>query len=372
MNFTIEKNILLEALVNVSRAISVRTTIPILNGIKFDLQKEGLYLTATDSELTIKIFIEEKSIKKIESLGTIIIQSKYILDIIRKMPSDVIKFEVIGNNQIKISTDNNEYNLNCFDVQDYPNISFNEGREPITIKAEVLKNLINVTSYAISTQEVRPLLTGLNIKITGDNLECIATDSYRLAKKNIKLTTIVNNSINIVVPGKSINEIEKVLTEEGEVIVHIFNNKILLKYNNIEIQSNLLSGTYPDTSHFIPNEFDYMLNLDLKLFNDAVDRASLLAQNKDKNIVRMHINDKQMVLSSSSNELGKTEEKLPIECSNKEKLEVAFSSKYMLDALKVLKDSNLLLLLNGDDKPIIIKSITDESLLGLILPVKTY
>lgn len=372
MKFTIEKNVLLEGLINVSRAISTRTTIPVLNGIKFELKKEGLYLTATDSELTIKIFIEEKSIKKIESNGEIIIQSKYILDIIRKMPSDVINFEVSNNNNIKIYTDNNEYNLNCYDVNDYPNIKFDESKEPITLKADILKNLIDVTSYAISTQEVRPLLTGLNLKINGKNLECIATDSYRLAKMNLLLDTIVENSVNIVIPGKSINEIEKILVDDEDVILHIFNNKMILNYKNINIQTNLLNGSYPDTSHFIPNEFKYIINLDLRVFNDAVDRATIIAQNKDKNIVRMTLNDKTMILTSSSSELGKTEETIAMECSNNEKMEIAFSSKYMLDALKVIRDDNILLLLNSDDKPILIKSVSDDSLLGLILPVKTY
>jgi len=154
--------------------------------------------------------------------------------------------------------------------------------------------------------------------------------------------------------------------------MHIFNNKILFKYRNIQFQTNLLSGTYPDTNHFIPSEFAYMINLNLKAFNDAVDRASLLAQSKDKNIVRVLIDDKTMVISSSASEIGKTEEKLIIECSNKEKLEIAFSSRYMLEALKVIKDDNILLLVNSDDKPILIKSVKDESLLELILPVKTY
>ena len=297
MKFVIEKNILLEALVNVSRAISTRTTIPILNGIKFELKQEGLYLTATDSELTIKIFIEEKRIKNIESTGEAIIQSKYILDIIRKMPSDVINFEVINNNNIKISTNNNEYNLNCYDVADYPFINLDESKEPISLKANILKNMINVTSYAISNQEVRPLLTGLNLKITGDNLECIATDSYRLAKMNLILDKVVENVINIVIPGKSINEIEKIIVDDEEIILHIFNNKMIIKYKNIDIQTNLLSGTYPDTNHFIPKEFAYIINLDLKAFNDAVDRAALLAQSKDKNIVRVSIEDKIMRFS---------------------------------------------------------------------------
>lgn len=373
MKFVIEKNILLDAIINVSRAISTRTTIPILNGIKFELKNDGLYLTATDSELTIKIFIEEKKITKIESIGSVVIQSKYILDIIRKMPTNVINFEVINNNNIKISSDYNEYELNCYDVSDYPNVLFEEGKEPVPMKSSLLKHIINNTSYAISNQEVRPLLTGLNLKITGDNLECIATDSYRLAKMNVKLDRIVENIVNIVIPGKSVLEIEKILSdEEDEIVLHIFNNKLIIVFKNIEIQTNLLSGTYPDTSHFIPNEFKYVINIDLNTFNAAVDRATILAQNKDKNIVKMVVNGKEMILSTSSNELGKTEEKLMIESSCDEYLDIAFSSKYMLDALKVFKDNDLIILLNADDKPILIKSLKDDSTLGLILPVKTY
>lgn len=372
MKFVIDKNILLDALNNVSKAIGLRTTIPILNGIKFDLNKDGLSLLASDSELTIKIDIKEKDIKKIEKTGCMIIQSKYILEIIRKMPSDIINFEAIDTNKIKIYTDNNEYDLNCYDIDDYPHINLDESKEPISINSDILKSVINSTSYAVSLQEVRPLLTGINIKINGDMLECIATDSYRLAKKVVKLNTPVNTFINIVIPGKTINELEKMLSSDTEVIMHIFNNKILFKYDNVQFQTNLLSGTYPDTNHFIPNEFAYMINLNLKNFADAVDRASLLAQNKEKNIVKTLIDDKLMVISSSSNEIGKTEEKLQIESSNKEKLEIAFSSRYMLEALKVIKDDNILLLINKDDKPILIKSVKDDSIIELILPVKTY
>ncbi len=372
MKFIIDKNILLEALANVTRAIGTRTTIPVLNGIKFELTESGLSLLGSDSELTIKINIPEKDIKKIESYGIMIIQSKYILEIVRKMPSDTIYFEAVDSSKIKIYTENNEYNLNCYDIEDYPHMSIDESKEPIKIKAETLKSIINETAYAVSTQEVRPLLTGINIKISGDMLECTATDSYRLAKKNVKLDNLVNNTINIVIPGKSINELEKMLDTEDDVIMHIFNNKILFEYHNIQFQTNLLSGTYPDTSHFIPSEFAYMINLDLKSFNDAVDRASLLAQSKDKNIVRVGIDDKTMIISSSASEVGKTEEKIAIECSNKEKLDIAFSSRYMLEALKVIKDDNILLLINSDDKPILIKSVKDESLIELILPVKTY
>lgn len=372
MKWTIEKNIILEALSNVTKALSQRTTIPVLNGIVFDITDQGIELLASDSELTIKVKIDKNDIKHMEGTGRIIIQSKYFLDMIRKMPGDVIDFEIEDNLKIKISTPSNQYRLNCYNPLDYPNISIDTTDDAISIKSELLKEIINQTSYALSTQEVRPLLTGINLKLNGDILECIATDSYRLSKKNIKLDTPVSKVVNIVIPGRSITELEKIIGDEDNVDIHVFSNKILFIYKNIYVQSNLLSGTYPETSHFIPNDFAYMINLNLREFYDAVDRAALLAQNKEKNIIKMHIEGKEMKITSTSNELGNAEENLTIDCNNKEKIEISFSSKYMMDALKVIKEDNILLLLNTDDKPILIKPITDESLTALILPIKTY
>lgn len=372
MKFTIEKNILLENLNNTIKAISNKNVIPILNGIKFELTDKGLELTGSDSELTIKTFIDRKEITNVEKEGIVIIQSKYILDIIRKMPSDLINFELVDNVRIKIYTDNNQYNLNCLDAKEYPIVKLEENKYPITINGDVLKSIINQTVFAISNQELRPLLTGLNIKITGDILECIATDSYRLSKKTIKLSNPVENDVNIVIPGKNVMELEKILTDEEPVEIHIFNNKILFKYKNLIFQSNLLSGTYPNTSNLIPTEFEIKSTVNLNEYFDAVDRASLLTQGKDKNIVIMKIENNNMVINSYASEIGKVEEKLTVNSTENASINISFSSKYMLDALKVFKSDNVNILLNNDVKPIILKSNDDDSLIELILPIKTY
>ncbi|MDE5540148.1 MAG: DNA polymerase III subunit beta [Bacilli bacterium] len=372
MKFTIEKNIILEGLNNVIRAISTKNVIPVLNGIKFELTSSGLYLTASDSELTIKVLIESKDIKQVTTLGGIIIQSKYILDIVRKMPSDIINFEVIDGVKIKIFTDNNQYNLNCLDINDYPDVVLEESKEPITIKGDLFKTIINQTVFAISNQETRPILTGINLKFTKDVLETVATDSYRLAKKNIKLSSPVEKDIEIIIPGKSISELERIITDEEDIEMHIFNNKVLFKYKNIHFQTNLLSGTYPNTSNLIPSEFAYIVKVNKREFNDAIDRAALLTQGKDKNIVKMSLDNTKMVINSFASEIGKVEEQLTVETNNREKLEISFSSKYMLEAIKTMQEEEILLLLNSDVKPIIIKSLTDESLIQLILPIKTY
>ncbi len=372
MKFSIKKSILLENLLYVIKAISPKNVIPVLNGIKFELTKKGLELTASDSELIVQTLIPNKSIEKVEKEGLVIIQSKYIIDIIRKMPEEIINFDLVDEFKILIYTDKNKYNLNCLNYNDYPQIVFEQSDNPLIISGETLKKVIKQTAFAISTQESRPLLTGVNIKISGNIFECIVTDSYRLAKKTIKLDNLVNEIINIVVPGKNLIEFDKIITDDEPVEMHIFPNKIIFKYKNIIFKSNLLNGTYPDTSNLIPSDFEIIINTNLNDFYDSVDRAALLTQNKDKNTVKMLTEKNNLLVTSLSSELGKVEEYLTVEKNSSKDIEISFSSKYMMEALRSFEELNILILLNSDVKPIILKSVTDETLIQLILPIKTY
>ena len=371
MNLLIEKANLLESLTNVMRGISPRNIIPILNGVKFDLTNEGLSITASDSDLVINAFIPKDKIKKIEKTGTIVIQSKYLLEIIRKLPNTDIKIEVVDGLKIIISTDSTVYNLNCLNTADYPQLNFEKSKQPIVIASDVLKKVIHQTIFAVSTQESRPLLTGLNFKINGNILECIATDSYRLAKKTITLDEQYD-SYDLVIPGKNINELDKIISGDGNVEIHPFNNKIIFVYENYQFQSSLLSGSYPNTANLIPSDFEIILTTSLNSYFSAIDRAALLTQNKDKNIVKMETKASELLITSYASEIGKVEETVSINKSSSKDLSISFSSKYMLEALKTLEDEELLILLNTDSKPIVLKSTKDESLIQLILPIKTY
>lgn len=372
MKFSIDKTLLLENLLYVIKAISPKNIIPILNGIKFELNEKGLELTASDSELTVKTLIPRENIKNIEQEGIAVIQSKYIIDIVRKMPSDIINVELLEDLKIKIYTDKNKYNLNCLNVLEYPKIDIELAENPINIKGNTLKQIIKQTSFAVSTQESRPILTGVNFHIIGNIFECIVTDSYRLAKKTININETVTEDINIVIPGKNLIEFDKVISDDSNVAMHIFNNKIVFVYKNIIFQSNLLNGTYPDTTNLIPKDFKFILKLNLKDYYDSVDRASLLTQTKDKNTIKMFTTNNLLTVSSLSTELGKVEEYINIEKNIDEDIEISYSSKYMMEALRTFEEEEILILLNSDVKPIIIKNINDDNLIQLILPIKTY
>ena len=205
MKFKINKDVLLENLNNVGRALSNRNIIPIINGILFELSNDGLSLMATDNEITIKTFIDKSKIKEISSTGSVVIYGKFILDIIRKLPNEDIVIEEVDGCKAIISTMTSKYNLNCFDVNEFPNIKLEVGSNPIKLTAGNFKDIVNQTVFATSQQESKPLLTGINIKIAGNTLECVATDSYRLAKKCVKFNDYTDSNVNIVIPARNIN-----------------------------------------------------------------------------------------------------------------------------------------------------------------------
>ena len=373
MKFSIKKEILLENLNNVSHAVSTKNVIPVLSGIKFDLNKDGLTLIASDNDIDIQVFIEKKYIDKIEAIGSIVIQGKFLLDIIRKLPDGIINIEVIDGLKIMLYNENSKFNLNGIDPDEFPNINIEKSNKPISLSKKNIKTMVNQTIYATSTQESRPVLTGLNFKIEKDTLECIATDSYRLAKKKISLDKAVDNTINIVIPGRNIGELVKIINDEDEKInIHIFTNKILFEFDNILFQSRLLNDVFPNISRLIPEESKIIIEANLNDLFNVVDRASLLTSEKEKNVIKFETNGNILTITSNTPEIGRVEEKLPISKNSNEDIKIAFSAKHMMDALRTINSKNVRILLNSEISPIILNTEDNDDLLQLLMPIKTY
>ena len=375
MKFTIKKDLLLDALNKVSKAISTKNLIPVLAGIKFELKKKKLTLTASDNDITIQTSIDcvNEDDFKIENEGSIIIQGKYILDIVRKLPDKYINIEVVDELKILIYTENSEFNLNGISESEYPNIGLEESKKKVTINAGVFKNAIGQTAFAASNEESKPVLTGINFNIVGDVLECNSTDSYRLARKIVKLDRESEENYNIVIPSKNIVEFSKILGDDEDTVeLHIFNNKILFKNNNLKFESRLISGTYPNTANLLPDDSLLVISTKLNDFYDVIDRVSILTSDKEKNIVTLETTDEYLILRSSSAEIGRVEEKMPITKNNDENIKISFSAKYMMEALRSFSTETVDIHFVGEIKPILIKSSEDTSLTQLVLPIRTY
>ncbi|MDD2434639.1 MAG: DNA polymerase III subunit beta [Bacilli bacterium] len=373
MKLSIKKNILIEHLNYVIKGISNKNLIPILNCIKFELTSDGLYLLSTDNEIAIKTFISKNEIENIEEKGEIVISGRYIYDIIRKLPNEIIYIEELIDSKVKIYTSNSSFNLNCNNPSEFPQLDLEEHKKPIVVKQKVFKNVLQQTIFATSNQESRPVLTGLNLNINDKLVECTATDSYRLAKKMIELESKIDENINIIIPTKNLNEIMKLFSDDDENIqLHIFSNKIIFKFSTITFMSRLINGTYPDTKALIPTDFISKIKVKLSDFYDAIDRASLLTSESDKNTIKLESKNNLLIISSNIPEIGNVEEKISCEKENKEEIKIAFSSKYMLEALKSLECEEILLMFNGEIKPIILKNPESDDLIQLILPIRTY
>ncbi len=374
MKLTIKKDVLLEALNKVSKAISTKNLIPVLSGIRFDLKKKRLTLTASDNDITIQTYIpNEDDNMKIDEEGSIIIQGKYVLDIVRKLPDEYINIEVVDELKILIYTENSEFNLNGISEKEYPHIDLSENKEFLTIDSKTLKEIVFQTAFASSQDESKPILTGINFKIAGNLLECNSTDSYRLARKIVKLEKESSENYNIVIPSKNVIEFCRIIGEgDHNIELHIFNNKILFKYDNVLFQSRLINGAYPNTSNLMPTDSLLVVNTTIDELYSVIDRASILTSDKDKNIVTLETNNNIMTVRSSSLEIGRVEEKLAIMKNNEEDIKISFSAKYMMEALKAFNTPKIELHFTGEVKPIVIKSSEDETLTQLVLPIRTY
>lgn len=371
MKLEIKQSTLIEHLNYAIKGISSKNIIPVLNCIKFELNDEGLYLTSTDNEIAIKTFIKADEIENIEKCGKIVVSGRYIYDIIKKLPNTNVKIEEVIDNKIYITTENSEFTLNCNEKDEFPEIDLSDTKTPVYINKKVFKNIIRQTAFATSLQESRPVLTGINFKINGNTLECTATDSYRLARKKVEINSSLENDINIVIPNRNLNELLKLLNEEdNDIEIHIFNNKVIFKFNTIIMMTRLINGTYPDTSKLIPEEFKVKFIVNLNEYLEAIDRASLLTNETDKNTIKLESKNDLAIVSSSIPEIGNVEEKVYIKRESDEDIHIAFSSKYMMDAIKSFECDEIELLFNDEIHPIIIKNKESDDLIQLILPIK--
>ena len=375
MKFTIKKDLLLDALIKVSKAISTKNLIMKDYIDSISDKKKRLTLTASDNDITIQTSIDSLSDDdfKIDNEGSIIIQGKYILDIVRKLPDKYINIEVIDELKILIYTENSEFNLNGISESEYPNVGLEESKKKVNMKAGTLKSIVNQTAFATSTEESKPVLTGINFNIVGDVLECNSTDSYRLARKVVKLEKSSEDNYNIVIPSHNLLEFTRILGDDDEdVELHIFNNKVLFKNGNLKFESRLINGTYPNTSNLLPDDSYLVVSTNLNDFYNVIDRVSILTSDKEKNIVTLETNGNILTLKSSSAEIGRVEEKMTISKNNSEDIRISFSAKYMMEALKSFSTETVDLHFVGEIKPILIKSTEDETLTQLVLPIRTY
>jgi DNA polymerase-3 subunit beta len=367
------KDKLLYHLVIAQKALSNKTPNPALTGIKVDVFKDRILLTTSNGEISILKTITDSSLQ-VEKEGTVLIPGRYFVEIIRKLDGQNVLLSAHENNLLKIEADHSDITLNLLDVEDYPKLLFKESAESVKVNVRVFKTLIRQTAFAASGVENRPILTGVHFKLDGNQLTGIATDSYRLAKKSIELEQIYA-PMNVIIPSKSVEELGRILEDnQKSVELHFSPSSILFKYDDTLLLSRLLEGNYPETSKLIPLEFPHEVTFNKEQLLIAIERASLLSIRDGQNaIVKLEIRDDDAVeISSSSPEIGRVLEEIqPVAEVKGNPLKIAFSSKFLLDALKAFNSSEIKVGFTGEIRPFVMTGEYDPDMLQLILPVKT-
>ena len=374
MNFRIGKKELIDALSLCSRALSSTTPLPALSGIKFSIENDILTLTSSDSNISIQTKINAKDDDNTLTIfeeGNVVIDGKFINEIVRKIDSDTVNIEVFDKTFVQISGGNSQFKLNGMNGDDYPYINFNiENKEPFKLKTELLEEIISETAFACSDKETKPVLTGINMKAKDNILSINATDSYRLASKIIEIDKDLN--FDITIPAKYLSEVVHSISSEDEVIVTIDNQKISFTFGNTIIETRLLDDEFPDTSALIRINSNEKLVINAKDLINALDRT-LFIKSDGKNTVKLDINSSRLQLTSSGQDGVSSFEELNVIDFEGNDLEISCSGKYLLDAIKAMKCDEITISFSGETKPLIVrKKDGDNSLVQMISPVRTY
>ena len=377
MKFTIQRDYFLNQLNDTLKAISPRTTLPILTGIKIDATDKGIILTGSDSEISIEITINQnidgEKIVDIEEKGSVVLPGRFFVDIVKKLPGKTVNLSTNDQFKTLITSGHSEFNVSGLDPDQYPLLPQVSEDDAIKLPIKVLKNIIAQTNFAVSTSETRPVLTGVNWLIQNNELICTATDSHRLALRKLKLEDEEIDDKNVIIPGKALSELNKIVSDsEEDINIFFASNQALFKVGHINFISRLLEGNYPDTTRLFPENYETKIILDNSEFYHAIDRASLLAREGGNNVIKLSTDVDKVELSSTSPEIGTVKEDVSTDNVEGESLKISFNSKYMMDALKAIDNDEVQVEFFGTMRPFILKPKDDETVVQLILPIRTY
>ncbi len=366
MKFSCSQNTLVKALNIVSKAVTSRTTIPILKGILIRVDEEG-FVTMSASDLDISI--EEKFEVVEYEPGEIVIQAKLFGDIVRKLPSEIVYIEESeGNLNIKCAS--SDFKIIGNPSDEFPTINIGETTDKISFDKELLKDMIRKTTFAASVDESRGVITGVLLEMKEDYLNMVALDGFRMAVSREKM--INGREENIIIPARTLNEVAKIISEaetnSNDVDFFLNDKRAIFIIDNIKVVVRLLDGEYVKYNDILPKESQIRIVVNKSDLINSIERASLFAKVGKNNLIKLNMSENIMEITSKSEE-GNVREEVYITKEGKD-LVIGFNSKYLIDSLKAIDDENILMLFNTPISPCLIRPLEGNEYEYLVLPVR--
>lgn len=376
IKFEINKTYFLNALNTTKRAISHKNAIPILSTVKITVSNEGITLTGSNGQISIENFIsvkDENAGLLISGLGAILLEANFFINVVSSLPEATLSLSEIEKYQVILTSGKSEITLKGKDEEQYPRLQEVSEINPLVLETKVLKTLINETAFAASTQESRPILTGVHFVLSNHkHLKTVATDSHRLSQRSIDLEKNGDN-FDVVIPSRSLREFTTVFSDDIETVEVFFsNNQILFRSENISFYTRLLEGNYPDTDRLIPTQFNSEVVFSKENLRHAMERARILSNATTNGTVKLEIKAGLISAHVNSPEVGQVNEEIDTFDVSGEDLVISFNPTYMIDALKALNSEQVKISFISAVRPFtLVPNGDEEDFVQLITPVRT-
>lgn len=376
IQFSINKTVFLQALNTTKRAISHKNAIPVLSTVKIEVTNEGIALTGSNGQISIENFIsvqDENAGLLISSSGAILLEATFFINVVSSLPDIVVDFSEIEQKQVVLTSGKSEITLKGKEAEQYPRLQEVPTSNPLVLETKVLKEIINETAFAASTQESRPILTGVHFVLTDNtSLKTVATDSHRMSQRKLTLEKSGDN-FDVVIPSRSLREFTAVFSDEIETVEVFFsNNQLLFRSEHISFYTRLLEGTYPDTDRLIPTSFNTTVVFDTANLRYAMERARLLSNATQNGTVKLEIEDGVVSAHVNSPEVGRVNEELETLDVSGEDLVISFNPTYLIEALKAIGNEQVKISFISPIRPFtLLPNAEQEDFVQLITPVRT-
>ncbi len=361
MKFTIEKKVLAEALSNIQRAVSSKTTLPSLEGILVIAKNNVITLTAFDLELAMQVNL----IAQVDEEGSTVLNAKLFLEIVRKLPSNDAFISVNDKHMATIEGGHSNFNIIGIDPEEFPDLPEISDMTQISLDGEILKSMIRQTIFAVSENDTKPIHQGSLFYIEDKVFDMVSIDGFRLAVRTEKVDC--DENVSFVVPGKTLAEIIR-LCEDDNVEIFSSRRLIMFKIRNYTILSPVLEGEFFDYKAAIPKDYATKVVVNTRSFIESVERVSLLISEKLKSPVKCVFNDNKINLLCTT-AMGRATDELECEIDGGA-IEIGFNNKYLLDALKNSECDEVELLLNGPLSSMVVKPKEGQDFTFLVLPLR--
>lgn len=368
MKFVCEKDKILKALNSVIKAVASKTTIPILEGILIQTNDNEIKFTTYDLEIGIEYIMEAE----VKEQGSTVVNAIMFSEIMRKLPDAEINITLNESNLLVIECEGSLYKLATMNPTEFPELPQITVENSITIEQNTLKNMIRKTIFAVSIEENRPIFTGCLFQTIDNKLNVVAVDGFRLAWNSTTLNNKTND-FSAVIPGKTLNEVNKIILDSFELVkIGVSKNQALFEMDNCKIVTRLLDGEFLNYKNVIPENWETRIRINKNNLQDCFERISLISASsteKEKKYPVKVVVDIGKITISCTNQTGDAKEEIYVSTEGKN-LEAGFNPKYFLDALKVIDDEEVFVDFGSSISPCVIRPVDEGDYTYMILPIR--